>query len=257
MNEISFEIVEEFDKRLNRHPIYGEVKSLTELRIFMEHHVFSVWDYMSIIKYLQHEIAPTTYPWVPKGQGNIRRFINELVMGEESDKSLKDGEFVSHFELYLSAMEEIGANTNKVRKFVEVVMEKGLKVAFSVCDIPLPSRNFMENTFSLIHSNKPHEVAAALALGREHIIPVMFKSLLAKMSVTEQDAPTFYYYLSRHIQLDGESHGPLSMQLLNGLCNSEKQKIAEAVKAVDQAINCRLKFWDEVNQQICAVRIQK
>lgn len=250
MNSISHDILDSFKSRLNEHSVYDAVKTLEDLKIFMEHHVFSVWDYMSLIKYLQHEIAPTSYPWVPKGDGSVRRFVNELVMEEESDESCVHGEFVSHFELYLKAMEEIGADTSRATNFVNSVIENGLDFALANCDIPVPSANFMEHTFNLIKANRPHEVAASLALGREHIIPLMFKSLLKKMNVSKEDAPIFHYYLTRHIELDGDSHGPLSLRLLNGLCESNEKKINEAVSAANNSITCRLKFWDGVHSAI-------
>lgn len=250
MNSISHDILDSFKSRLNEHSVYDAVKTLEDLKIFMEHHVFSVWDYMSLIKYLQHEIAPTSYPWVPKGDGSVRRFVNELVMEEESDESCIHGEFVSHFELYLKAMEEIGADTSRATNFVNSVIENGLDFALANCDIPVSSVNFMEHTFNLIKANRPHEVAASLALGREHIIPLMFKSLLNKMNISKEDAPIFHYYLTRHIELDGDSHGPLSLRLLNGLCESNEKKINEAVSAANNSITCRLKFWDGVHSAI-------
>jgi Conserved hypothetical protein len=80
---------------------------------------------MSLIKYLQYTIAPTLYPWTPKGEGDVRRFINELVLEEESDETNIPGEYSSHFELYHRAMEEIGADTSASKAFIETVRVKG------------------------------------------------------------------------------------------------------------------------------------
>ena len=247
---ISSEILDNFKSRLENHPVYEAVSSLEDLQIFMEHHIYSVWDYMSLIKYLQAQIAPTGFPWLPRGDASVRRFVNELVMEEESDHSCVEGEFSSHFELYQKAMTEIGADTGRSQLFINKVAHSGLNEALADSDIPNPSREFMVHTFTLLKSDKPHEVAASLALGREHIIPSMFKSLLNRMEVTKEQAPIFHYYLTRHIELDGDSHGPLSMRLLNGLCNGDKSRIEEAVYAANTSINARLQFWDGVLEAI-------
>lgn len=252
MKEISSDILLSFKTRLEDHPVYDAVQSLEDLRIFMQHHLYSVWDYMSLIKYLQSVIAPTQYPWVPLGDASVRRFVNELVMEEESDESNKHGEFSSHFELYLEAMNEIGADTSRGRSFVNEVISSGIDAALTGPHIPEPSRAFTSQTFTSIKRNKAHEVAAALALGREHIIPCMFSSLLRKMNVSAKEAPIFHYYLKRHVELDGDSHGPLSLRLLNGLCKGDENKIEEAVIAANTAVKTRLQFWDGVLEAISA-----
>ncbi len=254
MSLITEQVIYGFKDRLEKHPVYEAVNSVARLRCFMEHHVYSVWDFMSLIKYLQNAVAPCRYPWVPAGDGDVRRFINELVMEEESDQVApgSDGgnEFSSHFELYCNAMNEIGANNIHVLAFVEQVRQKGIEGALNSDMIPEPSRQFTRQTFEFIGSDKPHRVAAALALGREHIIPCMFRSFLQNLGVTEKDAPMFHYYLNRHIHLDEDFHAPLSLRLLNGLCEGDKHKQHEAIEAAEQAVNARAIFWDGVLESV-------
>jgi hypothetical protein len=99
------EFIESLRTKLEAHPIYAAVQTLDDLRVFMQHHVYSVWDFMSLIKYLQHEVAPARWPWTPAGDASVQRFINELVLEEETDVALpgQDG-FTSHYMLYLAAM---------------------------------------------------------------------------------------------------------------------------------------------------------
>lgn len=85
-------VVEALRQQLDKHPVYGAVRTLDDLRIFMSHHVFSVWDFMSVVKYLQQQIAPSAYPWKPRGHPSVRYFINQLVLEEESDQSLPDAQ---------------------------------------------------------------------------------------------------------------------------------------------------------------------
>jgi hypothetical protein len=247
---ITSDIIASFKTSLENHPAYEAVATVEDLQCFMEHHVYSVWDFMSLIKYLQSVIAPSQYPWVPQGDPSVRRFINELVLEEESDEAAEEGKFSSHFELYHTAMKEIGANTTPSASFVETVRTRGIDAALAADDIPAASREFTGTTFKFIQADKPHTVAAALALGREHIIPCMFRSILKQIGVTDKQAPIFHFYLNRHIHLDEDFHAPLSLRLLNELCAGDTKKIDEAVAAANEAVNARLRFWDGVLEAI-------
>lgn len=235
-------------QRLDQHPIYAAVRTLDDLRAFMAHHVYSVWDFMSLIKYLQHTVAPARWPWTPEDDPTVQRFINELNLEEETDAAApgQPGEFTSHFQLYLGAMREIGADAQRPARFVELVRTQGLAAALDSGLVPEPSRIFTRVTFGFIDSGKPHTVAAALALGREHVIPNMFRAFLARMAVSEREAPTFHYYLKRHIHLDEDFHAPLSIRLLEGLCAGDPARIREAEAAAVAAIEARIRFWDGV-----------
>jgi hypothetical protein len=250
--DITSEILLGFKTRLENHPIYEAVASIEDLRCFMEHHVYSVWDFMSLIKYLQSVIAPTSYPWTPHGDGSVRRFINELVLEEESDETQIPGQYSSHFELYHKAMLEIGAETAPSVHFVKLAGEQGIVHALAQADIPAASQQFTACTFQFIAADKPHMVAAALALGREHIIPCMFRSILKRIGVAEHQAPIFHFYLNRHIHLDEDFHAPLSLRLLNSLCAGDAVKTQEAIEAANLAVTARLELWDGVLAAITA-----
>jgi hypothetical protein len=243
-------VVAPLREQLNQHPIYRAVRSLDDARVFMQHHVFPVWDFMALVKYLQHVLAPAGAPWFPQGDAAVRRFINEIVLGEESDEGPpgKDGQptYTSHFELYCLAMEELHADAGPVRRFVESVRSRGISQALAAADVPAPAREFMQTTFDLIASDKPHVVAAAFSLGREHIIPGMFRALLRDMQVTSDMAPSLHYYLERHIHLDEEHHGPLALRMLDELCAGDATRVQEAADAAGRALKARLALWDGV-----------
>ncbi len=244
----NLEVIAPLQQALDEHPVYAALDSLEKLRCFMQHHVFSVWDFMSLIKYLQREIAPAVYPWLPQGEGAVRRFINELVLEEESDQGAPGSNisFSSHFELYCGAMSDVGADVSIPQRFIASVREHGIQAALMQPYVPNAARRFTRTTFAFLDSGKPHVVAAVLALGREKIIPVMFRAFLAKMRISATDVPTFHYYLERHIHLDEDFHAPLSLRLLEHLCDADPNKIAEAELAAQQALQARLLFWDGV-----------
>jgi hypothetical protein len=231
---------------LENHPVYAAVAELDDLRCFMEHHVYSVWDFMSLIKSLQAVVAPSGVPWVPRGDGSVRRFINELVLEEESDATDLPGVHSSHYELYRRAMAEIGADGAASAEFVDLVAHDGIEAALSLPCVPAAARAFTTQTFGFIASGRPHEVAAALALGREHLIPTMFRAMLRRIGVGEQRAPVFHFYLKRHINLDEDFHAPLSLRLLERLCAGDPQRLREAADAARAAVQARLVFWDGV-----------
>lgn len=244
--EITSDIIGEFRQALAQHPIYEAVRSLDDLRCFMTHHVYSVWDFMSLIKYLQSSIAPAIVPWAPRGDGSVRRFINELVLEEESDETHRPGEYTSHFELYQRAMNEIGADVRPVHRFVDVAQAQGVEKALALPEVPPASRDFTAQTFEFIRSDRLHRVAAALALGREHIIPGMFRSILGRIGIDEGQAPIFHFYLKRHVHLDEDFHAPLSLRLLDSLCGQDSERIDEAIEAARESVAARLRLWDGV-----------
>jgi hypothetical protein len=253
---ISQDAILSLTRKLEDHPIYDVVRTLEDLRCFTEHHVYAVWDFMSLVKYVQRTVAPTAHPWVPLGDPSVRRFINALVLEEESDlgppNEAGQETFASHFELYCRGMKEIGADYATPVGFVESVGTSGFHDALSSSSIPGPPREFMKTTFGFIETKKPHVVAAALALGREHIIPSMFRSLLKKIAITRRQAPALHYYLERHIHMDEDHHAPLSLRLLEELCRGDANKREQAAKAAEQAVDARIRFWDGVWQALTA-----
>ena len=251
---VTNQTIQRLGQRLAVHPIYTAVASIEDLRCFMQHHVYSVWDFMSLIKYLQAVVAPTQYPWLPGQDPSVQRFINELVLEEETDSHpLGDGH-ASHFELYLQGMQEVGADTGPVRRFVDQVQRNGIDTALDRADIPIPARDFTRTTFDFITTGRPHLAAAALALGREHVIPGMFRSILRESGVDERQAPIFHAYLKRHVHLDEDFHAPLSLRLLDGLCGGDGALRREATAAAEHALTARLKFWDGVLNAILVER---
>jgi hypothetical protein len=204
---------------------------------------------MSLVKYLQRTIAPAQVPWMPQGDPELRYFINQLVLHEESDTVPgRDGNpgHASHFECYCSAMEEVGADASMALRFLDQVRQDGVDAALDSDLVPQAARHFSDTTFGLIRADKPHQVAAALALGRERVIPQMFRCLLREMGICKSQAPAFHDYLERHVAVDEDLHAPLSLKLLETLCAGDAQRIQEAEAAAEESICARIRFWDEV-----------
>ena len=232
----------EYKKAVINHPLYSQLKTIEDIQKLMEIHVYAVWDFMSLLKGLQIELTCTTLPWKPIGNTKIRRLINSIVLEEESDLDAL-GNPSSHYEMYLDAMKECGANTNEIDKFINSVSDGKLPKVNNSID------SFLATTFDILKTGEAHKIAAAFTFGREDLIPDMFTAIVNDLS-KEHKLGKFVYYLERHIELDGGEHGPLALELISNLCGGNKQKWKEVEETAIACLAARKKLWDLVLKEI-------
>ena len=237
-------------ERLIHHELYANIDSIESVRAFMEAHVFAVWDFMSLLKALQIGLTNTTLPWTPKGNPVSRRLINEIVFGEESDIN-ELGEPMSHFEMYLESMEQLGADTTEINRFIELINEGiSLENALKSVEITDATRNFVRFTFEQINTQKLHIISAVFTFGREDLIPDMFIEIVKNIGNSSTvDISKLIYYLERHIEVDGGEHGPMALTMINELCGDDEQKWKEATEASKKALEHRIALWDGINSK--------
>lgn len=233
-------------ENITGHALYGALGEMENLRVFMEHHVFAVWDFMSIVKALQLRLTGMHLPWTPPKDVEAARLINEIVLGEESDRG-PDGACLSHFELYLNAMREIGADVTVVCDFV-ARLEKGEapEMALAAAGAPQLAREFVAETLDLLRADRVHALAAALFYGRENLIPAMFQPMIEELHAAGSPCGVFLYYLERHVHLDGGEHSEWAESLLARLCEGDAVKREEARATAVRVLQARLRFWDGV-----------
>jgi hypothetical protein len=230
------------------HPIYARLDSLPAITTFLEHHVFAVWDFMSLLKSLQRNLTCVEVPWVPTGPTGSRRLINDIVLVEESDEL--QGGFISHFELYLLGMREAGADTSVIDGFIDLLRAKTpVPAAMAAAGVPAAAAEFVALTWHLIDTAPIHCQAAAFAFGREDLIPDMFQQVV---KVNEQGGQlgTFVDYLERHIEVDGEFHTPMAMQMVTDLCGDDESKWQECAETINLALAARAKLWSGILAKI-------
>lgn len=239
-------------KQINNHPLYNSLETIDDVKTFMEIHVFAVWDFMSLLKALQNQLTSTQIPWTPKGHGEAARFINEIVMGEESDVN-ELGQAKSHYEMYIDAMDQIQANTSFIKAFLNSIFEgNDIDSALKTQHIATDISAFVNFTFDVIKTGKPHCIASAFTFGREDVIPDMFLEIIKQSKTSEDDNrySKLLYYLNRHIEIDGDEHGPISLQMVETLCANDSEKWNDVLKIAKQALEHRLLLWDYIYQSI-------
>ena len=244
-------VIEPFRQEIVNHKIYSAIKNLDDLKVFMQFHVYAVWDFMSLLKILQNNLTCTSVPWFPKGSADTRYLINEIVVGEESDVDLY-GTRKSHFELYLDAMHQCGADTAKVENFIAVLQNtRDFNAAFISSETPTEAKQFVDFTFNIINSNKDYLQSAIFTFGREDLIPGMFHSIVNDIHKNfPESISIFKYYLERHIEVDGDHHSHLALQMTSNLCGTNDQFWKEAEKATIESLQMRIKLWDGAYKQI-------
>ena len=238
-------------EKLVNHKIYNRIESIEDLKLFMENHIYAVWDFMSLLKGLQINLTCTKNPWTPVDNTEAARFINEIVLEEETDE-IKGGIAISHFELYLESMKEIGADTSQINNFISGIKESSdYRETINNFNIHDDIKSFLNFTFDIIESGEAHKIASAFTFGRENVIPDMFIGLVKGLNEKNSDiANKFVYYLERHIELDGDDHGPIALKMIENLCGDDEKKWDEVTKIAKESIQMRIKLWDHICNEI-------
>lgn len=227
-----------YREEIVNHALYKKLNSIEDIAVMMEYHVYAVWDFMSLLKALQSLLTCTTSPWKPVGDGKIRQLVNSIVLEEESDVD-KENNPLSHYEMYIDAMKQCGANTSAIESFVANVSATNIPSVNDGVDA------FLKTTFDVIDSNETHKIASAFTFGREDLIPDMFTAIVDEYN-TENNLDKFVYYLERHIELDGGEHGPLALELISNLCGDDDNKWKEVEETAIACLVARKKLWDSI-----------
>lgn len=234
----------QYSAALHVHPVFALVHTPEDLRTFMRWHVFAVWDFMSLVKRLQIDLTCVSLPWMPPKYPKAARLINEIVLGEESDET-PDHAHASHYDLYLDGMKEVGADPVEIRAFLAELAATGdVPEALRRVKVPAPIGDFVRATLATAESGTTAEVLGSFFYGRENVIPRMFEALLSKWTIDESTVPTFVYYLKRHIELDGDAHGPAAEAIINDIVGDHLEQRMALVRAAISAVKARIALWD-------------
>lgn len=245
-------------EQIINHKVYAVIENLEDLKVFMEYHVYAVWDFMSLLKSLQINLTCTNVPWFPVGSGSTRALINEIVAGEESDVDV-NGDKKSHFEMYLDAMHQCGADTNQIGHFIQNLKETGdFELAYTLAQTPIEARNFVDYTFKIINGGEAHLQASTFTFGREDLIPNMFLTIVNDLNRKfPEQISLFKYYLDRHIEVDGDHHSHLALAMTSELCGQNQSHWETATAATIASLERRIELWDGAYNKICAAKLEQ
>lgn len=245
------QVIEPLRQEIINHKVYSVINNLDDLKIFMQYHVYAVWDFMSLLKSLQIGLTCTTTPWFPVGNANTRYLINEIVAGEESDV---DGSGIrkSHYEMYLEAMKQCGADTTPIHAFIQTLKTtQSFAAAYQAANVPAEARAFMDFTFEVIDSKQAHLQSAAFTFGREDLIPNMFISIVGDLNKKFPDQLSLIkYYLDRHIEVDGDHHSHLALEMTAELCGENEAYWKAAEQITIDSLQQRINLWNGVYNEI-------
>ena len=237
---------------LLQHPLYSKIKTVEDLRHFLEGHVYAVWDFMSLVKALQSRLTCTGTPWLPVGRPDTRYFINEIVLAEETDANA-EGQRQSHYEMYLDAMKACGADTSEIELFIEdVVTTQNIFVSIKHSRLHNDIKAFLDYTFRLIDQGKPHEIAAAFTFARKDLIPEALLEVIGNLQVRFPEAglEKIAYCFKRHTILDAGARGPMALQMVAELCGTDSAKWKEAEETALQALEKRVALWNAIEENM-------
>ncbi|MEZ6020457.1 MAG: DUF3050 domain-containing protein [Planctomycetota bacterium] len=189
-------------------------------------------------------------PWLPPEDPRLARFINEIILGEESDEDGRGG-FASHYQLYLQAMRQAGANTGPIERLL-LGSRAGRPIGecLPACGAPPPSVAFVHSTFDTIATGDLPRIAASFTFGAaKTLLPGVFHRIAERLD--QQTGGRFQilrYYLV-HMEVDGEHHGPLACRLMESACKTPEDWHA-AASAARQALEARLALWDGIERAL-------
>lgn len=237
--------------KLLGHGVYARIVDLDAVRTFMEHHIYAVWDFMSLLKSLQQRLCCVSVPWLPPDNPFAARLINEIVLAEETD-SARDGSPASHFDLYMEAMCDVGADSGAIYElFHHLEQGRPIAEALEECSPPPGVKQFVAQTFRVIDSGDLPSIASAFTFGREDLLPGLFARIIEQLNQHANGSlESFVYYLDRHVALDGDQHGPMARKLMTQLCGDEPEAWQRAEEAAVAALESRLALWDAMDAAI-------
>jgi hypothetical protein len=100
-----------------------------------------------------------------------------------------------------------------------------------------------------LNTNQLHIISALFTYGRETTLPGMFQNLLLRIGESSK-YDQLKLYLKRHIDVDSNRHGPLSLILFNKSCECDDLKYNQAMDAAIKSIEIRYNLWTGIHKKI-------
>ena len=181
----------------------------------------------------------------------LARLMNEIILGEESDVR-PDGSASSHLELYLEAMEEVGASTTPIKRFLQALdAGRTWQGSLQNCGAPKAGTQFAQETLKAVENESLAFIVGAFTFGRENLLPDLFLQFVRHL---DQSHPGKFldlvYYFQRHIEVDGEEHGPLAIKMLEKTVEAGQGTAVDAFEGAQAELVKRCSLWDSILEVI-------
>ena len=236
--------------------LFEQTFETSKVKIFMDSHVFAIWDYLTILKALQRKLASKNIRLLDQDVPDLPFLINQIVINEEIEEESSQ-EYLSAlgvYQLYINTMKEIGADINPITNFVESIKnEKYWKDALKETKslyryLPITTYDYLEHNLSVVDYAKIHELAGVFFFGREDI-HCKFNLFLRGNQENAKNFSNLKNFLQRHIDDDAKNKNPiLGEYILNLLCKNDETKWKEVETSVIEAIKKRNEFLDGINE---------
>jgi hypothetical protein len=241
------QVLDQERQSLLLHPLYSRLRDVHSLRVFMEHHVWAVYDFMCLAKRLQASFSSTAFPWTPPKEPQVARLINKIILGKETDVRA-NGTTGSHFDFYLEAMAEVGANTQPVQRYLQALdAGRTWQGSLQNSGAPAAASVFVRQTLDAIENQSLAYIAGAFTFGRETLIPNMFVQFVNTLEQSHRGKfAGLIDYLERHIEVDSEEHGPLALQMLEKTIEADNGNAEDILEGAQTELLKRTHLWDAV-----------
>jgi hypothetical protein len=240
------------------HPLYASIDTMKKMQAYMEYDVFTCWDCMCLIKEAYRKIVSVKAPWFPPKDAYSAALLCSIIEEEESDICPDGKTYASHFDLYLDAMRQAGANTMPIDNFMHRLRAgEPMKEALAHCGTTSFVERYVNTTLNFFEL-EAHQVAAAFAFGREAIAPTMFVSFLehvraGKFTEYHEQLRGIIYFCDRHVDLDSTSHLPKMLQMLDNLCGDDEQKWQEVHEIAQQSIQAKIDYFTAMQLDLSSI----
>ena len=141
-------------------------------------------------------------------------------------------------------MRIVGANTKPILNLISYFEKnKYSKKHIYSLDIPIWVKDFINHDISISKSKSLSKIVGIFCFGKETIIPSMFKQIIK--TIPKKGNGILINYFDRHIEIDGERHGPLAKKIFMELCKKKSDKVL-AYSAAIKALKLRVSMWDGI-----------
>lgn len=191
------------------HPVFEELESIHHIRMFLEFHVYAVWDFMTLLEAFQNPEG-RTQPWMPPvGYKFADDFVHRVGYRE-----MACGRPETHFDEYYGAMRLLNAEMQDIAILLDAIEEGySTEEALNMANPPAEARQHVQTTLDIAETGNPTRIAGAI-LARRDIIPDGFSADLCRVlkSITPNQpesatvVPDCFAAFDQPMEFDWEQH---------------------------------------------------